>query len=286
VTGAKLLDGRVAVVTGSTRGFGLAVARAYAQAGASVIVSSRSAESVRRAVEMLQGEGLRASGHPCDVGDLNQVEALAVHALEAFGRLDMWVNNAALSPPYGPTAHIPVERFERATRTNVLGTYYGSLVALRHFLPRREGKLINILGRGERGPSPFQSGYAASKAWSRTFTLSLAKEYKDSGVGIYTLNPGMMPTDMLTDVEVIAGHEARMKVLATIIRMWANPPEVPAQKAVWLASPTTDGRTGLSVRLTSLPRILGGALREGLRRLLGRPAPPLDIQVRTVEPET
>ena len=280
-----VLDGKVAVITGSTRGFGLAMARAFAGAGAQVVVSSRSMEAVARAVELLRGEGAQVSGLACDVGDLSQVEALAAHAVKRFGRFDVWVNNAALAPPYGPTASIPVESFERATRTNVLGAYYGSLVALRHFLPRGKGKLINILGRGERGPTPFQSGYAASKAWLRSFSLAMAKEYKDSGVDIFTLNPGMMPTDMLTNFEAVAGHTARVQLLGTVIRMWASPPEVPAQRAVWLASAATDGRTGLSVRMSRLPRMLAGVLREGVRRLFGRPAPPLDIQVRVVEPD-
>jgi glucose 1-dehydrogenase len=127
-----------------------------------------------------------------------------------------------------------------------------------------------------------QNGYAASKAWERSFTLSLAKEYKDSGVGIFAINPGMMTTDFLTDLQAVSGYEKRLTVMPTIIRMWAAPPEAPARKVVWLASSATDGRTGLSLSEMGPGKMLAGALAEGWRRLLHRPAPPLDMKVAVI----
>ena len=132
-------------------------------------------------------------------------------------------------------------------QTNIIGTYNGSLVALRTFLPEGRGKLINILGRGSDGkPVDMQNGYAASKAWERSFTLSLAKEYKDTGVGIYAINPGMMSTEFLTDLQAVSGYEKRLNAMPTIIRMWATPPEAPARKVVWLAR-AGDGRQDRAV---------------------------------------
>jgi glucose 1-dehydrogenase len=167
----------------------------------------------------------------------------------------------------------------RAIQTNIIGVYNGSITAMRYFLPRRAGKLINILGRGDKGDIvPMQNGYASSKAWMRSFTRTLAKEYADSGVGVYAFNPGMMSTDFLTRLEAVRGYTARLKVMPTIIRMWATPPDVPAARAVWLASSATDGRTGLEVHEMSTARMAGGALREGLRRLAGnRPTEKLEI---------
>src|SRR5574341_234567 len=98
-----LLQGKVAVITGGTRGLGLAIAQAYAREGAAVVVTSRSTAAVDQTVSSLQAEAAQAIGRPCDVGELSQVEALTVHALEAFGYLDVWVNNAGISAPYGPT---------------------------------------------------------------------------------------------------------------------------------------------------------------------------------------
>jgi hypothetical protein len=158
----SILEGKVAVITGSTRGLGLAIARVYAREGAAVVLASRSATAVKQAVDGLTAEGAQAAGRPCDVGDLAQVEALATHAMEVFGRLDVWVNNAGISAPYGPTVHIPPDEVTYVIQTNILGVYYGSLVALRHFLSEGKGKLINVLGHGDRHPVPAKPGYATS----------------------------------------------------------------------------------------------------------------------------
>lgn len=276
------LDGRVAVVTGGTRGLGVAIARAYAKEGAAVVVASRTQSSVDSAVDGLRADGARAAGIVCDVGDVGQVHALAHHAVDRFGRLDIWVNNAGLSAPYGPTLEVPPEQFLRVIQTNILGTYYGSLVAMQHFVAQGSGKLINLLGRGDKQPTPNQNGYASSKAWIRSFTLALAQEYKKTNVGVYAFNPGLVLTELLSDLEVIAGHEEEVQPLKFVMRLWANPPEIPAQKAVWLASSATDGRTGLSVTSLTPARLLGGVLKEGWRVLRRQPAPEMTLNVRSV----
>jgi len=277
-----LLRSKVAVITGGTRGLGLAIAQAYAHEGAAVVVASRTPTSVEQAVISLKNEGLQASGQPCDVAHLPQVEALAEHALNTFGRLDVWVNNAGLSATHGPTIHVPPEEITQVIQTNILGAYHGSLVALRHFLSQDKGKLINVLGRGARQPVPYGNAYAASKAWLRSFTIALAKEYKDSGVGMYTFNPGLVDTDLLRKFRVIAGYEERANMLETVMRMWAKPPEVAARKALWIASDATDSRTGLDINLLGPATLLGGALREGVRQLLRRPAPVMELSVTSV----
>jgi glucose 1-dehydrogenase len=266
-----LLENKVAVITGSSRGLGLAIAHVYASEGASVVLASRSATVIQQAVKALRDKGAQATGIACDISEMTQVEALADHAIKTFGHFDIWVNNAGLSPTYGPTVHVQPEEFVRATQTNVLGTYYGSVVALRHFLPRRTGKLINILGAGARGPVPMQSAYGSSKAWIRNFTLALAREYKESGVGIFAFGPGMMTTEMLTNMCVVAGYEHLLKSFPTVVRVLGKPPEVPARKAVWLASSATDGRTGLEVYLFNPGQALFGFMREGIRRLARQP---------------
>lgn len=192
------------------------------------------------------------------------------------------MNNAGDTAPYGPTAAIAPAAFEQAVATIVAGTYHGSLVALRHFLPRRAGKLINLLGRGDRRPAPRQNAYGASKAWVRSFTLALAREYRASGVGIFAFNPGLVETELLTRVETVAGYESDLRRFGTIIRLWANPPDRPARQALWLASPATDGRTGIELHGPSAARLARGLPDEGLRRLTRRPARPVDLQITTV----
>jgi NAD(P)-dependent dehydrogenase (short-subunit alcohol dehydrogenase family) len=214
------------------------------------------------------------------------VAALADFAAATFGKLDIWVNNAGLSAPYGPTMSIGSDRFTQVIQTNVLGVYYGSQAALKHFLPQKSGKLINLIGRGADKPVPFQNAYASSKMWVRSFSKSLAEEYKDSGVGVYIFNPGLVLTDMITHVEAIEGFGEKMAPFNTIIHMWGNLPEVPARKAVWLASAATDGKTGIEINVLSPGVVIGGALREFGRRLLRRPSSIKDINVTDVAPVT
>lgn len=280
----KQLQGKVAVITGGTRGLGLAIAQAFAREGAAVVVASRSAQAVAETVERLAAGGARAAGRATDVGDLAEVEALAGFAVAAFGQYDIWVNNAGISGPYGPTTGYQPAEFRQVVQTNILGIYHGSRTAMQHFLGRRSGKLINLLGHGYKGPVAWQNAYASSKAWVKAFTLALAKENEGSGVGVFAYNPGLVLTDLLTEVDVIAGSEARFSVFPTIVRMWAQPPTKPAQKAVWIASPATDGKTGLVVDYSSTWMMLRGAAGEGLRRLRKAPPPPIDFKFTTVPP--
>ncbi|MBN2005885.1 MAG: SDR family oxidoreductase [Anaerolineae bacterium] len=279
-----LLDGKVAVITGGTRGLGLGIAQAFARDGAAVVVASRSQKSVDQSVQQLLAEGARASGMVVDVSSLEQVQALAQHAISHFGRLDIWVNNAGTAGPYGPTLDFDPKDFVQVVQTNILGVYYGSRTALSHFVAQRSGKLINLLGHGYNGPVPWQNAYGSSKAWVRAFTKALAEETKESGVGVFAFNPGMVLTELLTDVDVFEGSEPRLKNFPAVVRMWAKPAEFPAQKAVWIASSATDGKTGLLVSLFSPVTMLQGALKEGWRVLLGKPAPDMDLHIKTIAP--
>jgi len=278
------LSGKVAVVTGSSRGLGLAIARAYAEQGASVVLSSRTAPAVDQAVAELRRAGFAALGIACDTSRPEEVDALADLAVRSFGKLDVWVNNAGVGAPYGPTMSIPSASFTQVIQTNILGVYYGSQAAMRHFIPQNSGKLINLIGRGADRPVTFQNAYASSKTWVRSFSKSLADEYKQTGIGVYIFNPGLVLTDMITHVAAIEGYGRRMAPLNTVIRLWGNEPEVPARKAVWLASAATDGRTGLEVSVLTPGLLVGGAVRELGRRVLRRAGRTPDIDVTEVSP--
>lgn len=280
----QVLENKVAVITGGTRGLGLGIARAYAAAGAAVVITGRSPATLDQALAHLRAAGAQVAGIACDVGDLAQVETLGAFAVTTFGRLDIWVNNAGLSAPYGPTLEIPTEDFRRVIDTNILGTYNGSIVALHHMLPNGRGKLINLLGRSRPKGVQYQNAYSASKAWVASFTGALAAEYRASGVDIYAFNPGLVDTDMLRRVDVVEGYEGKIKPLETVIRLWGNQPDLPAQRALWLASDASDGKTGQTVSLLTPAQALKGLLRELGRRVTGRPAPDTSLQIRSVTP--
>lgn len=280
----NVLEDKVAVITGGARGLGLGIARTYVANGARVVIAGRNQAAIDRALAEF---GARAAGHACDVGELEQVEALGRFATDTFGKIDIWVNNAGMSAPYGPTAEIPTDAFMGVVDTNIVGTYNGSVVALRNMVPRHSGKVINLLGRGYDQPKgvKLQNPYAASKTWVLSFTRALAEEYKESGVEVFAFNPGLVDSDMVRRVTAVKGYEGRLKPLETVLRLWSNPPEIPAEKALWLASSATDGKSGLVVNVLGRSQILSGVVRDGIRRMMRQPAPDTSLDISIVEPQ-
>ena len=277
------LEGKVAVVTGASRGLGLAIARLFAQEGARVVLSARSQAAVEACAAELRAAGFQAEACACDVSELQQVEALAAFAIEKMGHFDIWVNNAGTGGPYGATLNLAPGDFKAVLFTNILGAYHGSITAMRHFLPRHSGKLINILGAGDRRPVPNQNAYGSTKSWIRVFTLALATETKASGVGVFALQPGLMETDLLTEVTTYAEYEKRLVgFMPFLIRAIGRQPAVPARKALWLASSATDGRTGLYRSVGSTLDVAAGFVGEGVRRLLRLPGRKVEIHTKIV----
>lgn len=278
-----VLKDKVAVITGGSRGLGLAIAQTYARAGAKVVIASRTPHAVGLAVDSLRASGYRATGLACDVADMAQVEALAQHAIQTFGRMDIWVNNAGLSAPYGPTVHIPRRDFMTVINTNIIGTYNGSIVAMRHFLAQKSGKLINLLGRGDKGSIALQNAYSSSKVWVRNFTKTLANEYRNSGVDIFGFNPGLVRTEMLSNVHAVVGYEEQMNPLRFVAMLWGNDADVPAEKALWLASPATDGKNGTMVTVLTKRMMLSRLIALPFRKLLNRSTELLPLNVTSVK---
>ena len=280
-----ILQNRVAVITGGSRGLGFAIAEAYAREGAKVVIASRTQRAVDKAVRKLRENGAQAEGLACDVADLRQVESLADFAVQKFGRIDIWVNNAGLSAPYGPTAHIPSDSFQSVIDTNVTGTYNGSVTAMRYFVKQKSGKLINLLGRGDSGSVPLQNAYSSSKVWVRNFTKALAAEYADDGVDVFAFNPGLVRTDMISNIEAVSGYEQRLNPLRYVTMLWGNEADVPAQKAAWLASSATDGKNGLQVSVLTTYFKISRLVKQVFRWLARKPSELKDLNITTIEPE-
>jgi NAD(P)-dependent dehydrogenase (short-subunit alcohol dehydrogenase family) len=246
------LKGRVAVITGSSRGIGLHIATAFAQAGAKIVISSRNMAAIEAAYQQFAAiPGVEVLGWAADVSDYAQVEALAAQAIARFGTLDIWVNNAGLSGPYAPTADIPPARWRQVVETNLIGTYNGTHAALAQMLPRNYGKIINLLGAGAQESSSYLptylSAYGASKAGVLRFTQIVAEEYRSRALGlsILALNPGMVATAMTQKPEALT-QEAHhtLERLPWVLQTFGTPIEDVAALAVRMASSETDGISG------------------------------------------
>lgn len=269
-----VLRGRVAVVTGSSRGIGFAMARLLGSHGATVVVASRSDADVATAVGRLRAEGILVSGRRCDTGELADVEALRDEAL-GRGTLDIWINNAGASGVFGPTASTPVDDFTQVVRTNILGTFHGSRVALPVFLGQGHGDLVNIYGQGDRGPVALQNAYASSKRWVRQFTETLRRETRGTGVRVHGMNPGLVTTDMLGRVRTQPGYEHRLGGLQIVVGLWGQSPEEAALPLLDLV--TSDAAefrylTKTTMVARGVRNVLAGRLRRANRM-------PLEITI-------
>ncbi len=227
------LKNKIIVITGSTRGFGLAIARAALQAGASLAITGRSQEAVDRVLTQFNSPE-RTAGFVVDVREEAQVHRLATQVIQRFGRFDIWINNAGYSSAAGMLLDMNPREALDMFLSNDIGAMLGTQAAMAHFLPRKNGLLVNIYGNGSfLRPATPTALYGTTKAWLTSFTRSLAKENKGSGVQILGFSPGMMTTDMLTNPRVV-GEQARQQMnnFGFVLRFLGRPAEEPARKLV------------------------------------------------------
>jgi len=227
------LKNKVVVVTGSTRGYGYAIAESFLEAGATVAVTGRSQQAVDSALASLQPKG-RVSGFVMDVREEEQVYKLVDDVIKEFGHIDIWINNAGYSNAAGMMLEMDPQDALDMFLSNDLGLLRCTQAIMHYMLPRKQGLLVNIYGNGSflRPASP-TGLYGATKAWVTSFTRSLAKELKDSGVQILGFSPGMMTTDMLTSPIVVGKRGKEMlKNFGFVLRFLGQPAKYAADKLV------------------------------------------------------
>lgn len=217
---------KTVVITGSTSGLGRQTAEKCLAAGANVVVSSESEEDLGKTLQALESYGERVSGLLCDVTDIDQVEGLLNHALSHFGGVACWINNAGTTAPSGATASVPVKFGRLVVNTNIMGTYHGSIVAIRQFRKQGFGRLINITGRGEKSVQANANLYSSAKAWVRNFTLATAQEEKSNNIEIGTFNPGLILTGLTNRPRFLRGGEERfLKALKMVMPIIGDTPD-------------------------------------------------------------
>ena len=204
------LRDRVAVVTGASRGIGRAVARRLAEAGAAVVAAARSDHADGVAAE-IRAAGGRSVGVSADVTDPGRVEAMVRTALDAYGRIDVLVNNAGIVRDRLALRMTP-EDWDAVVATNLTAAFACARAVLRPMIRQRGGRIVNVGSVVGRMGNAGQTNYAASKAGLEGFSKALAREVASRGITVNVVAPGMIDTDMTAGLD----ESAREKLLAQI----------------------------------------------------------------------
>ncbi len=221
----------VIVITGASSGIGRATAHALAERGASVVLAARSEQSLREAAEECEAAGGRALVVPTDVTDKEAVQDLARQAAERFGRIDVWVNNAAVMA-YGYFEQIPDETYRGVIETNLFGPINGARAVLPYFREQGSGVLINVSSLWGRMFSPYVSAYTTSKFGVRTFSESLREALTDEeGIDVCTILPQSVDTPIFRHAANYSGRGVKPvppvadpdRVVKAILRCIKNP---------------------------------------------------------------
>ena len=206
------------VITGSTRGLGFAMARCFLQRGYLVTLSGRTEEALSSAKAQLGEYQDRILTVPCDVQDRRDVVRLWESAVERWGVVDIWINNAGINQPDVHLWDISPEDVDHVVRTNLLGVIYGSQVAMQGMLRQKHGRIFSVEGFGSNDMQ--QAGlnlYGTTKRAVTYFTEALAKEAAGTSVNVGCISPGMMVTDFITKSQSILNDEARVKKVFNIL---------------------------------------------------------------------
>ncbi len=238
------LSGKVAIVTGSSRGIGLAIAAAMAEHGARVVISSRKQEAcdeVAHAINAQHGDS-RAIAVAANISEKDALQHLVDETRKAFGKVDVLVCNAASNPYYGPMAGISDEQFRKILDNNVIANHWLISMVAPEMLERDEGSIIIVSSIGGLTSSTMIGAYNISKAADFQLARNLAAEFGPKGVRVNCIAPGLVKTDF---ARALWENPDTLKAVtrSTPLRRIGEPHEI-AGAAVYLASPASTFMTG------------------------------------------
>jgi NAD(P)-dependent dehydrogenase (short-subunit alcohol dehydrogenase family) len=244
----NLFEGQVALVTGAGGGIGLAAARAFAEAGASVIVADRETASIEATADQLRSAGHQALAVTCDVTDRGQVNAMVDQAVRTYGRLDAAFNNAGINCDAAPMHETTDDEFDNVLNINLIGVWNCMKVELRQMVAQRSGAIVNCSSIGGMRGSKGRAAYSASKFGVIGLTRAAALDYADKGIRINAVCPGIIGNTPMAarvtknyDPDIIKGF-----VAAEPIGRLGEPEEI-AAAVLWLCSPAASFMIGHSM---------------------------------------
>lgn len=236
------LSGRVALVSGASRGIGAAIARLFAEQGAHVIVTSRKRAGCEQVVEEIRTLGGSAEALACHIGDLEQIEAAFRAVRDRHGRLDILVNNAAANPYFGHVVDTDVGAFQKTLDVNVRGYFYMSVGAIRLMREGGRGAIVNVGSVNGITPGPLQGIYSISKAAIISMTKTFAKECAGENIRVNALLPGLTKTRFAG--ALFTNEDVHREIMAGIPLGRHAEPEEMAGAVLYLASDAGSYTTG------------------------------------------
>jgi 3-oxoacyl-[acyl-carrier protein] reductase len=233
------LDGKVAIVTGASRGIGEAAALALAAAGASVVLAARSTQQLEANVRRIVAAGGKAFALECDVSDYDACERLVRETAARFGPPDILVNNAGVIEPISMVATAEPQAWARSIEVNLVGAYYAIRAVLPGMLERRRGDIINVSSGAAHRPLEGWSAYCSGKAGLAMLTRAIDLEHSAGGIRVFGFQPGTTDTDMQ-----VAIRASGINMISQIPREKLTPVALPAKAIVFLCTKEADDYKG------------------------------------------
>jgi NAD(P)-dependent dehydrogenase (short-subunit alcohol dehydrogenase family) len=233
------LTGRVALVTGGTRGLGRAILHTLAQAGADIVVSSRKEDACEEAADEVRSLGRRVLARACHVGHWDEIEGLVDAAYEAFDRIDVLVNNAGIAPTYGDPSSVTEDLWDKTIAVNLKGPFRLTSLVGKRMAEQGSGSIVNISSIGAVRPTHDILPYAAAKAGLNALTVGFA-----DALGPYVRVNAVMPGPFLTDISRDWDHEAFAERARTFPLRRAGKPDELSAAVLYFASDASSFTTG------------------------------------------
>ena len=228
------LDGKIAIITGGSRGIGEAIATLFAKHGAKVVLASRKIEGLEQVAAKINEAGGEATPIACHAGKSDQIAALFDQVKEKYGRVDILVNNAATNPYFGPAVHTPESAFDKTIEVNIKGYFLFMQHAAQIMVEQNGGSIINIASIAGISPGQMQMTYAMTKAAVISMTKGFANEIAAGGVRVNAIAPGLVETKFAATL--IETPEIYERAMAGVPMKRHGQPNEIAGAALYLAS--------------------------------------------------